>query len=208
MADLGFLDSIGTDKKVFSTIKGSRTSFTEKALLFAYAQLAKIIEQEINKHKLTASGALVGSLDGVLEKNEGAMSILVYMADYYDYVNQGVKGVKSSKNAPGSPYRYKNYGMSQEGRSSLKTYIQSGKAKISSVRNDKALGIGHEKKGVSLLDAKVETLAYLIKAFGITKTNYFTDAMAKAAGLMDKCIGEGLEKDFAAAFGKIKLGKK
>jgi hypothetical protein len=206
--DISFLDDIGGDKGLFTPVNKSATSFTEKGLLHAYGRLVVIIEDEINRAKLTASGALVNSLDGVLEKNEGATKVLVYMADYYDYVNQGVRGVRSGKNAPGSPYQYKNYGMSKAGLTTLKAYINSGKAKISSVRKDVALGIGHEKKGVGLLDAKVQTLAFLIKAFGIKKTDYFTKAMKRAAGEMDKYIVEGMGKDFHAAFNQLKLGKK
>jgi hypothetical protein len=124
---------------------------------------------------VVASGKLLSESRFVIKGD--TMQIIV--PDYYDYPNEGVRGVKSSKNAPGSPYKYKSYGMNSEGRASIKNYIRSGRAKIDTVRktNDKALGIGLEKKRLSLLDAQTNQLVYLIKAFGIKKTNYFTDAL-------------------------------
>jgi hypothetical protein len=32
----------------------------------------------------------------------------LYLADYYDYINKGVKGAESSEKAPNSPYSYKD----------------------------------------------------------------------------------------------------
>ena len=63
----------------------------------------------------------------------------IRLLDYYDYVNKGVKGVKSSRNAPSSPYQYKNLGMSQDGRASLRKYIESGRAKINVAQNQKGV---------------------------------------------------------------------
>jgi hypothetical protein len=131
------------------------------------------------------------------------------MLDYYDYPNQGVKGVNSSSNAPGSPYQYRNYGMSSEGRASLKRYILSGKAKIRSVQNDKALGKGGEKIGVAfsskktLIDKQVDTLAYLIKRFGIKKTNYFTDAFNKTFENFEVDMMEAAGRDIVITFNRL-----
>jgi hypothetical protein len=69
--------------------------------------------------------------------------------------------------------------MDKDGRESIREYIQSGKAKITTVRKDKAVGIGLERKGVSAIDTKVNTLIYLIKSYGIKTTNYFDDAFEK-----------------------------
>jgi hypothetical protein len=135
------------------------------------------------------------------------------MLDYYDYPNEGVKGVDSSSNAPKSPYQYKNYGMPASGRASLKKYIQSGKAKITSVMNDKALGKGGERIGVSfskkgsLIDRQVETLSYLIKKFGIKTTNYFTDAFNKTFENFEVKMAEAVESDIVITFERINLNK-
>ena len=114
------------------------------------------------------------------------------MLDYYDYPNKGVKGVKSSRNAPGSPYQYRNFGMNKQGRDSIREYIRSNRAKVASVRNDAARGIGLERKGVDLETAKVNTLIYLIKAYGIKKTSYYDKAFEKVFGTLQQALADGI----------------
>jgi hypothetical protein len=102
--------------------------------------------------------------------------------------------------------------MSSEGRASLKRYILSGKAKVASVQNDKALGIGGEKKGVAfsnktLIDKQVDTLAYLIKRFGIKKTNYFTDAFNKTFQTFEVDMVEAAGRDIVITFNRLNKRK-
>jgi hypothetical protein len=141
------------------------------------------------------------SINPVIDNNGNRLTIT--MLDYYDFVNEGVKGVKSSKNASTSPYKFKNYGMSQEGRASIKEYILSGKAKVRNTQGDKARGIGLERKGVkfsqkkSLIDRQVDTLIYNIKKYGIKKTDYFTDAFEKVFANWERDMAEAYGEDFA-----------
>jgi hypothetical protein len=181
----GFLDGIGEGKDDFTFVDSTFNEFGKKFLI----NLSKYA----NKRKVVASGALLRDSRFVIEGN--VMKIIV--PDYYDYPNEGVRGVKSSKNAPTSPYKYKSYGMNEEGRAKIKQYIQSGKAKISTVvkTRDKALGIGLEKKKLSLIDAQTNQLIYLIKRFGIKKTNYFTDAL-------NETFGKDFELKMTEAFGR------
>lgn len=175
--------------------------------------LLENIDKYANLKKVTASGDLLENLIPEILEENGIQIFRLRMLDYYDYPNQGVKGVNSSKNAPSSPYQYKNYGMSSSGRASLKRYIQSGKAKISSVMNDKALGIGSESKGVSLskkktlIDREVDTLSYLIKKFGIKATNYFTDAINETFKDFEVKMVEAVERDIIITFKSINLSK-
>jgi len=128
-------------------------------------------------------------------------TLTIRMLDYYDFVNEGVQGVRNSRNAAGSPYKFKNYGMNAEGRKSIRQYIQSGKAKVSSTMNDKARGIGLERRGVkfaekkSLIDRQVDNLVYMIKRLGIKKTNYFTDTIKTVFADFEAQMGEALGLD-------------
>lgn len=173
--DSGFIDTIGEGKDMFEAVEGVFEQYGKEFLLN--------LSKHANRKKVVASGKLLTESKFVIKGN--TMQIIV--PDYFDYPNEGVKGVKSSRNAPNSPYQYKSYGMNAEGRRSIKQYILSGKAKINTVRknNDKALGIGLEKKRLSVADMQTNTLIYLIKRFGIKRTNYFTDA-----------INETFDKDF------------
>ena len=173
--DSGFIDTIGESKDMFKAVEGVFEQYGKEFLLN--------LSKQANRKKVVASGKLLSESKFMIKGD--TMQIIV--PDYYDYPNEGVKGVKSSRNAPGSPYQYKSYGMNAEGRRSIKQYILSGRAKIKTVRknNDKALGIGLEKKRLSVADMQTNTLIYLIKRFGIKRTNYFTDA-----------INETFDKDF------------
>jgi hypothetical protein len=138
----------------------------------------RIIASIGNRKGVVATGHLI--VDGAQFKIvDDGKTMQIIMPDYFDYPNEGVKGVKSSRNAPTSPYQFKNYGMNAEGRANIKKYIEQGHAKISTVRksNDKALGIGLERKHVSLIDMQTESLIFLIKKYGIKKTSYFTEAL-------------------------------
>jgi hypothetical protein len=173
------------------------------------AELLENISYFGNKKGVVGSGDLLNNMIPEIDNENGVQIFRLRMYDYYDYPNEGVKGVDSSSNAPGSPYQYRNYGMSSDGRASLKRYILSGKAKVASVQNDKALGIGGEKKGVSfsksksLIDKQVDTLAYLIKRFGIKKTNYFTDAFNKTFKTFEVDMVEAAGRDILITFNRL-----
>ena len=181
----GFLDSIGEGKDQFTVAKGFLADIGNEFL--------KNLANSANDKKVVASGDLLRNSTFAITGN--VLQIIV--PDYYDYPNEGVRGVRSSKNAPGSPYKYKTYGMNSEGRAKIKQYIESGRAKVSTVvkTKDKALGIGLEKKKLSLIDAQTNQLIYMIKRFGIKKTNYFTDAV-------NATFGKDLELRMTEAFGK------
>lgn len=186
------LGKIGSSKDEFVT-------FVASNVLEQYGVAFKAeLERLMSDRQIVGSGALMDSINPLVD-NDGKR-LTITMLDYYDFVNEGVKGVKSSKNASTSPYKFKNYGMSADGRASIKQYILSGKAKVRSTKKDVARGIGLERKGVamtkkkSLIDEQVDTLIYNIKKYGIKKTDYFTDAFEK--------IFVNWEKDMAEAYGE------
>lgn len=177
------------------------------------AELMTNISYFANNKGVIGSGDLLSSMIPEITNENGLDTFRLRMFDYYDYPNEGVRGVDSSSNAPGSPYQYKNYGMPREAKDSLKKYILSGKAKISSVENDKALGIGGERKGVSfsksksLINKQVDTLAFLIKKFGIKKTNYFTDAFNITFENFEIDMAEAAGRDVVLTFNRLNKRK-
>lgn len=192
----GFLDKIGTT--------GEFETFVAESILEQYGSEFKLLlTQYIKDRQLIGSGALSDNI--YPEVSEDGKTLTISVLDYYDYINKGVKGKgPNAKNGLDSPYKFHNYGMNKEGRDSIKNYILSGKAKVRNIRSDKAAGIGLESKGIrqkpkkSLLDSQVDNLIYLIKRYGIKKTNYFDDAVNKVFG--------NWAVDMAAALGEdIKL---
>lgn len=184
----------GEDLSQYGTISSVLEQFASRYV--------KNIEKFANDKMNIGTGNLLKSMLAEIEDKNGLMTFTLKLLDYYDYPNQGVKGVFSSKNAPDSPYQYKNYGMSKEGLTSIKKYILSGKKRIASVGKDKALGIGLEKKGIkmggkkSLIDREVNQMAYLIKKYGIKASHYFDLAYQETFKDFDKTIEEAIGKDF------------
>lgn len=148
-------------------------------LLAEYAENYKdALIAEINRKQITASGEMEKNITFTLKDKQGIKVLEIYMVDYAKFIDKGVKGWGSSKNAPSSPYKYKTKGMNQEGRNSIKRYIESGKAKVSSLDVKRYGAVKGEKKSKSLIDARVDTLVYLIKKYGI-KTKNFIDKPLK-----------------------------
>lgn len=177
-------------------------SFVASNVLEQYGAEFKRVLEEIMKQRqiVGATGDLADSINPIID-NDGKR-LTITMLDYYDFVNEGVRGWGSSKNAPNSPYTYRRKAKQSsngEFQKSIKQYILSGKAKV---RNKQVRGkttIGLERKNIkqtkkkSLIDQQVDELIYNIKRYGIKQTDYFTDAFEK--------VFANWELDMAEAFG-------
>ena len=188
--NMRFLDGVSEDISEYS----DKATLTAMELIFAdYAdEFLQEIRQQLNSKQINASGELEKKIQPIVYDNGTGFEIR--MLDYYDFVNKGVKGVKSSRNAPQSPYKYKNYGMSVEGRASIKKYIESGKAKVSIKQKEK---VGYENKNISLIDAQVNTMVYNIKKYGIKQTGYFDAAVEKVFKNFSKNISQAIGRQIA-----------
>ena len=199
LADLG---SIGDSRTDYGPVK---LSVTENVMVQYGSEFKLSVEKKLNEKLNNASGALTDSIEPEVVSTLTDTTLRLRLLDYYDYINQGVKGVKSSRNAPASPYQYKTFGMSQEGRMSLLKYIQSGIAKVATVKKDKAYGIGYEKKGKRLTEeeTKVNTLVYLIKAYGIKASHYFTEAFDETFADFEPVMSEAVGSDIVIQLQRI-----
>ena len=193
----------GDNRIAFGTVEGVLEQYG--------AAFKDTLGKTMNAKQIVASARLFDSITPEITKTPTSEILQIRLLDYYDYPNEGVRGVKSSRNAPNSPYRYKNFGVPDSMKQSLKEYIQSGKAKISSVQRDVAKGIGFESKyskistagKATLIDRQVATLGYLIKAFGIKATNYFTDSFDATFKDFEVTIGEAVGRDIVITLERI-----
>lgn len=197
--NLDWLNSTGGE-----SVERVDMSLTGGILIKYGATLLQKVEENIKKREVTASGTLLNSIRVEPIKNgEDVIGIQIKLINYFSYVDKGVKGVKSSKNAPNSPYQYKNYGMSEKGRKSIRKYIQSGKAKVTATDVKKYGVVGSERKGASfkpkksLIDSQVERMIYMIKRFGIKKTNFFTDAWNETFKDIESTLAQTIGNDIA-----------
>jgi len=147
---------------------------------------------------LIASGSLTRDENFVFKfGSEGEKKTLeLYMNYYADFINQGVQGVVKNSNAPSSPYKFKSFGMSADGRKNIIKYIQSGKAKV---RNVKYAKEGLERKvktnKKSDIEKQADQLIAIIKAVGIKRTDYLDEAIAKTFKDVDAKIVDAFNKD-------------
>lgn len=187
----GFLQSTGTESFSLIDVNDVGALLLERGELFK-DEWIKIINQK----KIIASGNIESSLKFYLKNEPESATLFIEFPYYAKFVDRGVKGVKSSKNAPESPYQFKNYGMSAEGRESLKKWMSSAKAKVSS-RDVKKYGAFRSEskfKKISEADSKLNTLIYNIKKYGIKKRNFITPVIEKSF--------QGFEQELADAIGK------
>ena len=187
----GFLQTTGSEG--FSVIDANEIG----ALLLERGQLFKDEWIKIiNQKNIVASGDIERDLTFYLEEGTDTATLFIEYPYYAKFVDRGVKGVKSSRNAPDSPFKFKNYGMSAEGRASLKKWLSSAKAKVSSRDVQKYGAVRTEKKfkKISEADSKLNTLIYNIKKYGIKKRNFITPVIEKSF--------QGFEQELADVIGK------
>jgi hypothetical protein len=204
---IGQLGSIGENKSLYSTVT---LTIVEKIMAQYGAEFKQRIIDNLNGSQQNASGQLETSITPEVVSDASDTVLRLRLLDYFDFINKGVKGFRSSKNAPNSPYSFKNAGIPDSMRASLRAYIESGKAKISNVKTDKAYGIGYERKGkrLSETEVKVNTLGYLIKAFGIKGSEYFTKAFEQTFKDFETVLTEAVGRDIVLTLSGINLGKK
>jgi hypothetical protein len=156
------------------------------------------IAESVRAKGLVASGSLISDNNFVFKfGSEGEKKTMeLYMNYYADFINQGVQGVVKQSNAPGSPYKFKSFGMSADGRKNIIKYIQSRKDKV---RNVKYAKEGLERKvktsKKSDIEKQADALIGIIKAVGIKRTDYLDEAVAKTFKDVDAKIVDAFNKD-------------
>jgi len=154
--------------------------------------------QTINAKKIVASGNIEKNLEFVIDETDAdKVTLNILFPNYAKFVDKGVKGVKSSKNAPDSPYQFKNYGMNAEGRASVKRWLDSGKAKVTArdVKKYGSVGTESKFKKISEADSKLNTLIYNIKKYGIKKRDFIDPVLNTTLDGAAKELGDIIGKE-------------
>jgi hypothetical protein len=187
-----FLEGTGAENfndKVSSTIEAFLTTlgdkFTEKWVT------------TLDQKKIVASGGIDKVRFEIDETDAEKVTLNIFFVGYAKFVDKGVKGVKSSANAPDSPYQFKNYGMNAEGRASVKRWLDSGKAKVTATDVKRYGSVGGEKKfsKISEADSKLNTLIYNIKKYGIKKRDFINPVLNETLDGAAKELSDILGKE-------------
>jgi hypothetical protein len=187
--DNGFVGSVGSFD--FTELKDEINSL----LLIRGAMFKDEWIDVLNSKKIIASGNIENVVYEI-EESASSVSLNISYPYYAKFVDKGVKGVKSSKNAPKSPYQFKNFGMSEEGRKSIANWLRSAKAKVRSkdVKKYGAVRTERKFKKISDFDSKVETTIFNIKKYGLKARNFIDPVLKKSL--------EGFEQELGEAIGK------
>jgi hypothetical protein len=113
---------------------------------------------------------------------------IVTMQDYWDFVNQGVKGVYNKSKAPNSDYSFKNLGVSPDMLASFKDYIartgSKGLRKQTLIRKNK-------KKQADIITKEAMSMAVATKIGGIKPMNFVEPAVgAKRLKVLNRALSK------------------
>ena len=113
------LDIFGFDVSQLEEVKIDNPTTLSEVLNNIAVDMVYCLKQSVKKEGLVFEGGLEESIKMPVKMFGTVMTATLYMADYYDYVNKGVRGIggerKSGVNkgkpwelkAPNSPYKFK-----------------------------------------------------------------------------------------------------
>ena len=204
---LAFLDTIGEDSAAFkdaSSLKGM-----EKVIILSAANFILKVQENLNKSGKVDTGGLSTEItEGELIKTGSGYEIEIgypagsKSADYYDFVNKGVRGFIDESKAPDSPYSYKS------------EYPEYGGVMHKAImgwyrRNANAGRRETQKKNLSRLQRKRKKLLKMVNASDSAKSLAYATAInikrkgLKKTGFFDKAVDSSFGSQFYSMIAKI-----
>jgi hypothetical protein len=167
------------------TLKGNEYIAAVEGVLIknvtdAMQKLGINIVDNLAQYAPADSGKLASSFSviGVKETKTGYRLEISVGADYTDYVDKGVKGVKNKRktypNAEGVFYKFKNYGMPIEALRSLAGWVKRKNIEL------EATALINKQEVPDEIDATTRTIAYFIKKNGIEGRQFIKRSIDKA----------------------------
>jgi hypothetical protein len=167
-------------------------------------QFVKELQDNLTKAGANVTEELANSITGVLDSEEGRWDIVMRLADYYDFVNKGVRGVRDSSKSPGSPYSFKTLAVGQAMAMSIRKWmLRKNIRAFQANRKFKESHRSFEQTGNSAAYA----LARAIKAKGIRANRFFDDAYDKMIPLLAETISKALAQDVEQVLSQIFIYK-
>ena len=195
----GVLDKLGASQQDFASL--GTLPVLEQYLILAAANFIQKVKDNIEVLGISDTGSLSDDISsGELVKESNGYSIEVgyprgsKAAKYYDFVNKGVKGVKSG--TPNSPYAFKNIGVGRAMLQNIKSWVDRNGIRRNDVAITRRQATRQSLSNMVSEASRSKNLAYAvavnIKKRGLRKTGFFDSAV-------DSYFG----RDFAVSVSKI-----
>ena len=195
----GTLDKLGASQQDFASL--GTLPVLEQYLILAAANFIQKVKDNIEVLGISDTGSLSDDIaQGDLIKQPNGYSIsLGYprgskAAKYYDFVNKGVRGVKSG--TPNSPYAFKNIGVGRAMLQNIKSWVDRNGIRRNDVAITRRQATRQSLSNMVSEASRSKNLAYAvavnIKKRGLRKTGFFDSAV-------DSYFG----RDFAVSVSKI-----
>ena len=135
----GFLEGTGGDfEKVIE-------DGINDVMLKSAKKFVDVWKRVVKEKNIVASGGIESNLVILPPKDvNGVVTLEIELPYYAKFQDRGVKGLKKDP-TNNSPYFFKTWGMSKEGRESVSKWLQTAKGKVSSSDAQK-FQVGSEKK--------------------------------------------------------------
>jgi hypothetical protein len=142
-----------------------------------------------------SSGELIKSMRFLVSPVNAGYRLSILVADYYDFVNKGVKGVKSSDKAPNSPYSFKTLSVGYEMANSIQRWAV--RHNLKAVNQNKQF---KHKAVKTFQDTGLSTafaIATGIKKKGLRATYFWDKAYDKLMPGLAPKLAKALQQDVA-----------
>jgi len=200
----GFFDTLGSEK----TDEGISIATTEDVLIAWAGQFIRQAQANLDRADAVSSGELASSMKFDLVIAATKYRLDISMADYYDFVNKGVRGIESAAKAPGSPYQFRKRSVSKAFLDALTKWVRREGLKSRIIPEAAVTERVYKRKAKVLgVQDKERSLAYLIgrsiKRKGVRRTGFLDDAYAKLYPQLGEDLAKALGEDVSNTFRRL-----
>jgi hypothetical protein len=178
---------------------GDELKATDSAVIRAAARFVEDAQNNLRKTDRISTGFLQDSIKPkVKEWGNGINIIQIMVADYYKFVDRGVKGLKGGNSL--SNYQFKFANPSKKMVDALEKWVKKEGIKF---RNTKVAVTTREQKRAKITSVSRST-AYMIgksiKRKGLKPTRFWTDALAELEKDIATNVADALKIDVVETF--------
>jgi hypothetical protein len=199
LLNTGFLDLLAKDSRKGVDVRDPVYSLSEVSdtLIYLAGKYIEMAQEKLSNRDHVASGALSASMIMSKVAVMGKVySIEVSLADYYKFVDKGVKGWADEKGS-GSPYSFKTKFVSKKMMESVRKWIIREGLKGRGKENKKGFGRRDVKRSkiTDTSTAAAYAISYNIKKKGLRGSNFWSDTHKEMTQIVKDELGKALKVD-------------